>query len=134
MVELIFKKKIIIYVKLILFFSNLLWVTISLAWNDNSESLSATHGYNVIPRFCLEWKIIDRIEIFKSMTNNFGVVFIDVVLVNDDELYVGSIFDDVERLVLVVDKRLWFSDNDNCFVNDDDVERVLNGLEPNVIH
>jgi hypothetical protein len=40
------------------------------------------------------------------MTNNFGVVFIDVVLVNDDELYVGSIFDDVERLVLVVDKRL----------------------------
>jgi hypothetical protein len=40
------------------------------------------------------------------MTNNFGVVFIDVVLVNDDELHVGSIFDDVERLVLVVDKRL----------------------------
>ncbi len=63
-------------------------------------------------------------------TNNFCVVFIDVVLFNEDELFVGSFFDDVERLVLVVDIRLGFSDNDNCFVNDDNFERILNGLEP----
>jgi len=32
-------------------------VTISFALNDNSESLSATHGYNVTPRDCLENEI-----------------------------------------------------------------------------
>lgn len=40
------------------------------------------------------------------ITNIFGVVFIDVVRFNDVELFPGSIFDDVERLVLVVDNRL----------------------------
>jgi hypothetical protein len=72
---------------------------------------------------------IENIRSTELYTNSFDVVGVNcgvgVVLDGEGEALVGSNFDDVERLVLVVDKRLGFSDNDNCFVKDDDeVERV----------
>ncbi len=62
-----------------------------------------------------------------------------VGLTGEGEELIGSVFDDVERLMLVVDIRLWLSGNENCFMKDDDeIERrwlpiLLNGLEPYLI-
>lgn len=92
--------------------------------------MSAVQGYNVTARVNLHIKNVNIIKKIKLSTNNFGVVFaicaVDVDLIDESEGLLGSIFDDIERLVLPVNKRLGFSDNDDCFVRDDadEVERV----------
>ena len=101
-------------------FGNLLWVTISLALKVNSESLSAMHWYSVTPRLCLKIIENDVKEIFGlRKTNNFDVRFVvcgvGVVRNDEDELPIGSNFDDVDERLFVNDKRFGCSD-DVCFV------------------
>ncbi len=93
------------------------WVTISLALKVNSESLSAMHWYNVTPRVCLKnnWRWYKRkFEIKKKTTNNFDVRFVvcgvGVVRNDEDELPIGSNFDDVDERLFVNDKRFGCSD------------------------